>query len=166
MKAPDQLINIKIKRSLLFPHKKQWLKSIITVVLGEEHIAGSMEINCVITDDENIHRFNRRYRGIDGPTDVLSFALTEQSNSSDSIEFPSLPGVPGKFGDIMISYPRAAAQARKLGHSVEEEITLLLVHGTLHLLGYDHQTAGEAKKMKKREKEIISILDGSVGRHR
>ncbi|MCX6002693.1 MAG: hypothetical protein NTY79_09250 [Chloroflexi bacterium] len=57
MKRLDQLINITIKRSLLFPYKKQWLKSIITVVLGEEHIAGPMEINCVITDDENIHRF-------------------------------------------------------------------------------------------------------------
>lgn len=166
MKAPDRLINITIKRSLLFPYKKQWLKSIITIVLGEEHIAGPMEINCVITDDENIHRFNRRYRGIDGPTDVLSFVLTEQSNGNDAIEFPSLPGVPGKFGDIMISYPRTAAQARALGHSVEEELTLLLVHGTLHFLGYDHQTAGEAKKMKRREREIINILDRPVGRHR
>ena len=155
---PGHLINIIIKRSLLFPYKRLWLKSIITAVLSVEKAAGPIEINCVITDDENIRRFNRRYRGIDEPTDVLSFALAEQSMSGAAVEFPSVPGDPGKFGDIMVSYPRAAAQAAELGHSVEDELTLLLVHGTLHLLGYDHQTADEAGKMEKREKAIIKVL--------
>jgi len=158
MKTPGQLINIIIKRSLLFPYKKPWLKSIITAVLSEEKVAGPMEINCVITDDENIRKFNLRYRGIDEPTDVLSFALTEKSKGSGAIDFPSVPGGSGKFGDIMVSYPRAAAQAEKQGHSIEDELTLLIVHGTLHLLNYDHQIAVEAKKMEKRERSIIKIL--------
>jgi len=159
MKMPDHLINIMVKRSLLFPYKKTWLKSIIAAVLSAENIAGPMEINCMVTDDENIRKFNRRYRGIDEATDVLSFALMEKSISSAEIDFPSMPGTSCKFGDILISYPRAVAQARELGHSVEGELALLLVHGTLHLLNYDHQTAIAAKKMEKREKAIIKILN-------
>jgi len=129
-------------------------------------VSGQMEINCLITDDENIRKFNRRYRGIDEPTDVLSFALTEKYNSGAAVDFPPVPGASGRFGDIIISYPRAAAQAAGLGHGVEDELTLLLVHGTLHLLNYDHQTANEAKKMTKREKAIIKILCEPGSRHR
>jgi probable rRNA maturation factor len=69
-----------------------------------------------------------------------------------------VPGPSCRFGDIIISYPRAAAQAAELGHSIVDELTLLLVHGTLHLLGYGHQTANEAKKMAQREKAIIRSL--------
>jgi probable rRNA maturation factor len=159
MKMPDHLINVMVKRSLLFPYKKPWLKSIIAAVLSAEHIDGPMEINCVVTDDENIRKFNRRYRGIDEATDVLSFALMEKSISGAAVDFPSVPGTSRKFGDMVISYQRAVAQARELGHSVEDELTLLLVHGTLHLLSYDHQATNEAKKMEKREKAIIKILN-------
>jgi len=162
---PGHLIAIMVKRSLRLPYKKPWLKSIIAAVLRGENIAGPMEIGCVITDDENIRKFNRRYRGIDEPTDVLSFALMEKSTGSAAVDFPSAPGASCKFGDIVISYPRAVAQARELGRSVEDELALLLVHGTLHLLGYDHQTANVAKKMEKRQKAIIKILD-EPGRHR
>jgi probable rRNA maturation factor len=158
MKKPEHPINIIIKRSLFFPYKRPWLKSRISAVLSAEKVAGPMEINCVITDDENIRKFNLRYRGIDEPTDVLSFALTEKPTGGAEVDFPSVPGTSGKFGDIIISFPRAVAQAAELGHSVEDELTLLLVHGTLHLLSYDHQTANEAKRMAKREKAIIKIL--------
>ena len=158
MKVPAHSISIIIKRSLLFPYKRPWLKSIITAVLTEENVAGAMEINCLITDDENIRKFNRRYRGIDGPTDVLSFALAEESTGGAVVDFPPVPGPSCRFGDIIISYPRAAAQAAELGHSIVDELTLLLVHGTLHLLGYGHQTANEAKKMEQQEKAIIRSL--------
>ncbi len=158
MKAPAHSISIIIKRSLLFPFKRPWLKSIITAVLAGENAAGTMEINCLITDDESIRKFNRRYRGIDKPTDVLSFALAEEPGGGAVVDFPPAPGPSCRFGDIIISYPRAAAQAAELGHSIEDELTLLLVHGTLHLLGYDHQTANEAKKMAQREKAIIRAL--------
>jgi probable rRNA maturation factor len=159
MKTPDHLINITIKRSLNFPYKRPWLKSVIGAVLNEENVPGRMEICCLITDDQNIRKFSRRYRGINEPTDVLSFALAEKSAGGDEIEFPSVACTPYKFGDIVISYPRAIAQAGELGHSVEAELALLLVHGTLHLLNYDHQTANEAKKMEKRERAIIKILN-------
>ena len=158
MKVPAHSISVIIKRSLLFPYKRPWLKSIMTAVLAGENAAEPMEINCLITDDENIRKFNLRYRGIDRPTDVLSFALMEEPTGGAAVDFPLLPGTSCRFGDIIISYPRAAAQAAKLGHSIEDELTLLLVHGTLHLLGYDHQTTVEAKKMAKREKTIIRTL--------
>lgn len=159
MKIPGQLISIIIRRRLCFPYKRPWLKSIITAVLSAENIAGPIEINCLITDDENIREFNRRYRGIDEPTDVLSFALAECSSGAAAVDFPPVPGASGKFGDIIISYQRAAAQAVELGHSVTAELTLLLVHGTLHLLGYDHKTENEARSMEKREKAIIKVIN-------
>lgn len=159
MKTPGHLISITIKRSLLFPFKRTWLKSIILTVLEQENVAGLMEIGCVITDDENIRSYNRRYRGIDEPTDVLSFTFTGESISGSDVDFPSVPGASCEFGDIMISYPRAVEQAEHLGHSVEEELTLLLVHGTLHLLNYDHQTVNEAKNMGKKEKIIIRKIN-------
>jgi len=158
MKVPAHSISVIIKRSLLFPYKRPWLKSIITAVLTGENAAGPMEINCLITDDENIRKFNLRYRGIDGPTDVLSFALAEEPTGGAVVDFPPEPEHSCRLGDIIISYPRAAAQAAELGHSIADELTLLLVHGTLHLLGYDHQTANGAKKMAQREKTIIRTL--------
>jgi probable rRNA maturation factor len=158
MKMPDHVINITIKRSLHFPYKRPWLRSIITTVLRQENVAVPTETGCVITDDDNIRKYNSRYRGIDKPTDVLSFPMTGKPLRGDMIEFPPVPGAPCNLGDIVISFPRATAQAGELGHKVEDELALLLVHGTLHLLNYDHKTSSEAKKMQKREKAIIKIL--------
>lgn len=158
MKTASHVINIIIRRGLGFPYKRPWLKSVVTAVLREENIMELWEINCVITDDETIRGFNLRYRGIDKPTDVLSFALEEGPAGGVAVDFPSGPGAPGRFGDIMISYPRAAAQAEDLGHSVQDELTLLLVHGTLHLLGYGHNAEIEAKRMTKREKAVIKTI--------
>lgn len=164
METPAHVVNIIIKRSLRFPYKRTWLKSVVTAVLCEENAAGPMEIDCVITDDENIRRLNRRYRGIDHPTDVLSFALSETPAGGGVVDFPCMPGDLRKFGDIMISYPRAVVQAGELGHSVEDELLLLLVHGTLHLLGYDHNMEVEANKMAKREKAIVKLIKSAGGK--
>ena len=160
MKTSAHVINIIIKRSLGFPYTRSWLKSVVNAVLRGENTAGPMEVNCLVTDDENVRKLNLRYRGIDKPTDVLSFALEEGPAGGTVVDFPPGPGVPGKFGDIVISYPRAAAQAADLGHDVKHELALLLVHGTLHLLGYDHHAPPEARRMRKREKAILGILSG------
>lgn len=160
MTGAGHLISISIKRSLGFPFKRAWLRHIISTVLSEEKFTGRVQVGCVITDDENIRKLNRGYRGIDLPTDVLSFALADAPVIDSMVEFPAVPGNPVELGDIIISYPRAATQALELGHGVEDELALLLVHGTLHLLGYDHQGLDEARKMRKREKSILKMLDG------
>ncbi|MGB9879741.1 MAG: rRNA maturation RNase YbeY [Anaerolineae bacterium] len=100
------------------------------------------ELTVVITGDEQIRELNRIYRGVDAPTDVLAFRHTGEAKDS----IPLLMG-PVYFGDILISYPRAVEQASAYGHPVEEELLLLVIHGTLHLLGYDHEQASDKETM-------------------
>ena len=97
--------------------------------------------------DPEIHLLNRQYRGKDTPTDVLSFPLADEWQ-------PSL------LGDVVISFETAARQARRRGHSLHEELQTLLIHGILHLLGYDHEVSrSEAIRMHRKEREIKTILD-------
>jgi probable rRNA maturation factor len=106
------------------------------------------EMSIVITSDEKLRTLNRQYRDVDAPTDVLSFPadFTDPEN-----KVPYL-------GDIIISYPRAAHQAAVGGHAVIAEIQLLVVHGVLHLLGYDHTQPSEKNEMWTAQKEILYLL--------
>jgi len=164
MKTPENLVNVRIKRSIHFPYARNWPKTIITTVLREEKVADAMEIDCLITDDVAMHKLNWKYRGVDKPTDVLSFALTDKLRGVGFIDFPALPGIANKLGEIVISYPSAEFQASQYDSGLEQELILLLVHGTLHLLGYDHVKREDARKMLKRQKEVIqavnSVLEG------
>lgn len=106
------------------------------------------EISVLLLDDEEIRKLNRDYRGIDRPTDVLSFALNEGDQPDPQ---------PDMWGDIVISVERAARQAESAGLSFEDEVARLLVHGALHLFGYDHEgSKKKAAQMKKKEKEILA----------
>lgn len=93
---------------------------------------------------------------MDEPTDVLSFAFLEED---PDFPFPLAPGGLLHLGEIIISYPRAAQQAGEEGHPVDQEIALLIAHGVLHLLGYEHQASEEEKVMKAKEAEIIVKLE-------
>ena len=96
--------------------------------------------------DQEIHTLNRQYRHKDKPTDVLSFPLADEVQ-------PSL------LGDVVISIETAARQARRRRHSLREEVQILLIHGILHLLGYDHEVSrGEAIRMHRKEREIKTML--------
>ncbi len=164
MKTPENLVSVRIKRSVHFPYARSWPKTIITAVLRAEKVTDAMEINCLITDDAEIHKLNRKYRGVDKPTDVLSFALTEKLSGVGCVDFPALPGIANRLGEIVISYPRAEFQASEYDSGLEQELILLLVHGTLHLLGYAHIRREDELKMLKRQKEVIravnSVLEG------
>lgn len=111
------------------------------------------EVSLMFTDDETIHEMNREYRGIDRPTDVLSFALEEG-------EEEEIYGGPEEnlLGDIIISVETAVRQAEEYGHSVEREMSFLALHGMLHLLGYDHMEEEERQEMRAQEKEILESL--------
>lgn len=108
----------------------------------------SVDMSIVLTDDAQLHELNREYLGIDAPTDVLSFPASESDPET---------GTP-YLGDILISIPRAKQQAEAAGHSVEDEVQLLVVHGTLHLLGHDHATAQEKARMWQAQAEVMSSL--------
>ena len=97
-----------------------------------------------LTGDEHLREYNRRYRGLDEPTDVLAFAAREKPSDQ---RFQAPPGTEDWLGDIVISLPRARRQAREAGHPVNDEVRLLAVHGFLHLLGYDHAEPAEELAM-------------------
>lgn len=113
------------------------------------------EVSLVLVDDQEIQRLNLEYRGIDAPTDVLSFAMLETGE-----EEPEILGVePGLLlGDVVISLETAVRQAEEYGHTLEREICFLAVHGILHLLGYDHQHPEETKVMRQAEETVLADL--------
>lgn len=119
------------------------------------------EVSLLLVDDTEIKNLNRDYRGKDCATDVLSFPLEEAVEG----EFePAVVGGPAvrMLGDIVISVETAEAQAKAYGHSFEREMTFLLVHGMLHLLGYDHERDAAAEKiMRAEEKRILAALGSS-----
>ena len=119
------------------------------------HDAEVCEVSVLLTDDANIRQLNRDYRGIDTPTDVLAFAMREGEDSGIN---------PILLGDLVISLETAARQAATkdglsgIRGSLETEVTLLAVHGVLHLLGYDHQTQAEATTMFEKQEAIFNAL--------
>ena len=116
--------------------------------------AESRFLSVVLTTDENIHEYNREYRSVDRPTDVLSFPADE---GDDLLAPPD-----GFLGDIMISIPRAREQAKALGHSTEREILFLTVHGVLHLLGYDHMRPEDEQIMFPVQRSIVEGIELSA----
>ncbi|MCM3040512.1 rRNA maturation RNase YbeY [Paenibacillus motobuensis] len=132
---------------------------------GEAEGVTEGEVALTFVDDENIHELNRTYRGIDRPTDVLSFAMQESLDDEleivyevDDDEADQLDAMTDVLGDIIISVERAQQQSEDYGHSLNREIGFLFVHGFLHLLGYDHQDeASEAEMMGKQEAALSQV---------
>ena len=129
------------------------LRRVAAEVLRQEEVAEGTELSLIITDDEAVRELNRRFRDVDAPTDVLAFGAEAEEH------FVSAPGSPPYLGDVVISYQRALAQAEELGHAVVEELKLLVIHGILHLLGYDHQEEADARKMREREDQVLHLPD-------
>jgi rRNA maturation RNase YbeY len=107
------------------------------------------ELSVVLVDDRRMRRLNREYRGRDRPTDVLSFAQQEGPAGAPA----------GLLGDVVISVPATRRQARERGVRLADEGDRLLVHGLLHLLGYDHEgSVAEARRMQRRERALLGLL--------
>ncbi|WP_409341324.1 rRNA maturation RNase YbeY [Paenibacillus sp. MBLB4367] len=131
------------------------------------------EVSLTFVDDASIHELNKQYRGIDKPTDVLSFAMSETGDDEIDINYDDLEEVELEgdeseedgedesseggepLGDIIISVERAIQQSEDYGHSVERELGFLFVHGFLHLIGYDHGTEAEEKEMFAKQEQIL-----------
>ena len=126
-------------------------RAVLTV--GELYGVMDAEVSVTLTDDAHIHVLNRDYRGVDRPTDVLSFALTES-------EEPAIIDAPCSvlLGDLVISLERAATQAEEYGHSFLRELSFLTVHGMLHLLGYDHIEEEDRLEMEEEQRHVMDVL--------
>jgi probable rRNA maturation factor len=132
----------------------EYLEQAARSALQHTGAPSNAELTVVITDDEQLRRLNQQFLGIDAPTDVLSFPSGGGEPDPDS-------GDP-YLGDILISYPRALVQAEAGGHPVRQELQLLVVHGVLHLMGYDHAGEGEKAEMWAVQAAILNSLGSTL----
>lgn len=141
-------------------------KKVSQAVLDSEGCTHEVEISLIITDDEGIHEMNRDFRGIDRPTDVLSFPNVSYDEPGD---FSVMDGEQNVdllnpdtgniiFGDIVINEARVRSQAIEYGHSEMREFAFLVAHSMLHLCGYDHMEEDEAAVMEKKQKDVLDKL--------
>lgn len=126
------------------------LTAAVTEVLAAHSAPLDAAVTIVIADDETVAGLNKQYRGVDAPTDVLSFPAAAPPMA--------FPGEPAHLGDLVIAYPYALAQARRLGHALEDSLALLVVHGTLHLLGFDHDTETSRAAMWSAQAQALTAL--------
>jgi len=132
-----------------------WIRRVVrhTLERAAPHVRG--EVGVLLTDDDTMRHMNARFRGLDAPTDVLSFPLGDGLNEGEP------------FGDVVISCPTARRQADRHGASLREELCRLLIHGTLHLCGYDHHARREAARMhsltRRLMTEVLSAAPGTAG---
>ena len=134
---------------------KMLVRHSVIATLEYEGFYNDAEVSVTFTDNEGIRRLNAEYRGIDKPTDVLSFPLTDfEGGDEPPTDEPFI-----SLGDIVISLERAAEQAEEFGHSFERECAFLCVHSMLHLLGYDHVDSEEDDaEMRRRQSEILESM--------
>lgn len=121
-------------------------------VLEAERVQPPAAVTIWITDENELHTLNRDYRGVDRSTDVLSFG------ADDDEQFVAPPGEPRHLGDLAVSFPHVVQQAIDYNHSRERELSYLITHGILHLLGYDHEQPDDAQRMRGREEAILNAL--------
>ncbi len=162
----EHLIPIAIAQPFVKAVSDERLAAIALRVLEAEDVPPG-ELSVTVTDDETVRGLNREYAGEDAVTDVLSFSQREGE------EFAAAPGSVPPLGEVVIAYPQALRQAQDRllrqaadrlprqaadhGRSVDEEVAWLLIHGTLHLLGYDHAAPEEERRMRAREEELLGM---------
>ena len=151
----EHVILVSIVEPFASSVSEAWLESVARRVLEAEGV-GAAELSVTVTDDETVRSLNREYAGEDAVTDVLSFSQREGE------EFAAPPGGVPALGEVIIAYPQALRQAQdrplRQGSGravVSVEVARLLIHGILHLLGYDHAEAEEERRMRAREEELL-----------
>jgi probable rRNA maturation factor len=142
---------------------KRWLRRLVKESLGAHGVDTEVELSLLITDDATVRDLNKKYRGKDKTTDVLSFALEADKRGGAAAGFVMPPGEMVHLGEVIVSYPQAAEQAAERKRAVEDELALLVVHGVLHLLGYDHDRPAREREMRSLEERVISAVQGRSG---
>lgn len=150
--APRTIVEVTAARGLA--RHAPLVKRVARAAL-EQMGEGGCELSVALVRDDEMHRLNRDYRGKDRTTDVLAFALRE--GEATGTQEPSL------LGDVVISVPTAERQARERGLATERELTELLLHGILHLLGYDHERSpAEARRMFAKQRALLGTITGAA----
>jgi probable rRNA maturation factor len=134
---------------------RSWFENLSKNILDYLNIESPVEFSLVITDNATIHQLNKTYKGEDSPTDVLSFSMADEEEDGESGNFIVPPDGIRHLGEVIISSQRALEQSQQYGHDLSTEVAILLVHGILHLLGFDHGDADDMTIMRAREAEIL-----------
>lgn len=142
-------ITIEIDQAFLEEVSEEGLFQTAAKVFEHQNIQPEAGLTIQITDDSSLQRLNLEYLGIDAPTDVLSFPVPFEDPETGSYY----------YGDIVISYPKAAAQAHTGGHTLMDELKLLVIHGMLHLFGFDHASDTEKQEMWSVQNQLLDLLD-------
>jgi probable rRNA maturation factor len=153
-------INVLIDEGVVANLDPSWMRSIARQVLAAQGAGAEAELGLVIATEERVKQLNRDYLGRDEPTDVLAFSA--QEIGADLPPFVQPPDGVLHLGEVIISYPQAAIQAEEHQHSVKKELAILIIHGVLHLLGYEHDKLELERQMRTREAEILSHIEGGL----
>ncbi len=151
-------INVLFDEGLEGCPEASWLQRVAEQVLVAQNVSSTAELGLVIATQERVQELNRNYLGRDEPTDVIAFSML--SGEGDLPPFVPPPDGVLHLGEVIISYPQAQIQAEEHGHSIEREITILIIHGVLHLLGYEDEKPELKRLMSAREKEILNYIEG------
>jgi probable rRNA maturation factor len=154
--APKHIIDIQVEEQVA-PVETEPLHTAVRAVLAHQEVPDNSEVVVVLSDDASLHALNRRFLGIDAPTDVLAFADDTRGPFAGGAT-----GFPRYLGDVVISVERAAAQAEEVGGTLTQELQLLTVHGVLHLLGHDHAEPAEKARMWAAQALILKHLGADI----
>lgn len=148
------MIQVLIRPQIEGQVESGFVEQVVRAVLENEAVSAEADVSIVLTDDAEIQLLNAQFADVDAPTDVLSFAQeeTEQPFVHAPDELPYL-------GDVIVSWPRARIQAQEQHHSTLDELRLLIIHGVLHLLGYDHATPAQEAQMWAKQDTILASLE-------
>ena len=151
-------LSIRVEKPFAGLVSRQWLRQAVKLTLVHTGISSPVELGLVIADDDTVHELNRDYRNVDRTTDVIAFSLSERG--LDNQPFITPPDNVIHLGEVVVSYPQAKRQAHEQRHSLERELALLVAHGVLHLLGYDHELPEQAEKMRAMEARVLDAIKG------
>ncbi len=144
--------------------EESWLQSVAEQVIVAQGVTSRVELGLVIASQERVQQLNKSYLGRDEPTDVLAFSMLPDQGET-GVESPSFVMPPDRvlhLGEVIISYHQAVIQAEEHQHSIKKELTILIIHGVLHLLGYEDDKPELKHRMSAREAEILNYIEEGI----
>ena len=155
-------INILIEHQPAEEISYDWLKAVAELALAAQGTGPDVEMGLLISGEERVKELNRAYRGKDEPTDVLSFYMQPPAEEESAYSFIQPPDGISHLGEVVICYPQAVKQSKEHNNSLQKELAILIIHGILHLLGYDHEKTEGEREMKVEEAKTLALMEGLV----
>jgi len=154
----DCQLSIRIEEPFVRLVTEDWLRRAVELTLVAAGLSSPVELGLVIADDDTLRELNRSYRGVDNTTDVLAFAFSQPGNEGGE-HFITPPDKTLHLGEIFISYRQAERQAEEQHHPLKRELSLLVIHGVLHLLGYEHERPEAEQRMRAMEAKVLEAIE-------